>query len=541
MSSTPPDKSKRVSRNSAAQAHPARGSSDGSPSAPAPVQVRSTIHAVTIYADCAFVTRRATIRLNPGLHLIEIRGLPADVDPSTLGVVVLGAVHPRLVSTSATPANADTATLVRSLEAQLEAIQGQLDRLDASIGVLRADRQALRSLVSGVVGKSGASAKTATGEIYALDTLTEQAEQINTRLQQAIVERHNLDRDLRRQHLKLESVPGRSEPEGYSIRTQVEIARPGDLILDISYMMPKASWEPFYELHFIETGEQPVLRILYAAHIRQNTGEDWRDVEITLSNGKPALSNAFVEPEPWYISTAPVSAKSAGGSADISSQEQLLGAPSFATVISGGSGPETRMHLSKTWSVASSGNIQTAQILDFSIEPEVSYIAAPRRSPRVHRKLRAANTTVQPLLSGRADLYQDETCIGTRILSHINPGDTFEIFLGVEERITVASQLLRNAEERKPLNTRLRMSCACQIQLTNNLHRSTKLTLYDQIPFSRDEGLAVKLIAADPEPADQNPLGTLVWELVLDPNTARAVRFAFSIEHPPDTQVVGLG
>lgn len=67
------------------------------------------------------------------------------------------------------------------------------------------------------------------------------------------------------------------------------------------------------------------------------------------------------------------------------------------------------------------------------------------------------------------------------------------------------------------------------------------LTLHDQVPVSQDEQVKVRLEWADPKPALQSDLGLLEWQLTLAPREERAIRFEFSVEHPRDMNVTGLG
>ena len=71
----------------------------------------------------------------------------------------------------------------------------------------------------------------------------------------------------------------------------------------------KASWTPLYDLQ-VNTSEKQ-LNLTYIAEVKQNTGEDWHNVPITLSTAKPGLG---IPPllEPWYIDAIAGSSMSSG-------------------------------------------------------------------------------------------------------------------------------------------------------------------------------------------------------------------------------------
>ena len=73
----------------------------------------------------------------------------------------------------------------------------------------------------------------------------------------------------------------------------------GEFELEVSYLVKKASWTPLYDLQ-VNTSENK-LNLTYIAEIKQNTGEDWDNVPITLSTAKPGLGTLPPQLEPWHI------------------------------------------------------------------------------------------------------------------------------------------------------------------------------------------------------------------------------------------------
>lgn len=67
----------------------------------------------------------------------------------------------------------------------------------------------------------------------------------------------------------------------------------------ISYYMPSAGWTASYDFRVNDIREP--LTLVYNAGIFQSTGEDWKNVGLTLSTGRPSLSNLKPELERWVI------------------------------------------------------------------------------------------------------------------------------------------------------------------------------------------------------------------------------------------------
>ena len=93
--------------------------------------------------------------------------------------------------------------------------------------------------------------------------------------------------------------------QGSAGRTQrtavVKIAAPQatPLDLDLTYMVPKASWAPAYSIR--AAGDRSGATIEYDAMIAQRTGEEWKDVRVSLSTADPVRAAQPSEVEPVYV------------------------------------------------------------------------------------------------------------------------------------------------------------------------------------------------------------------------------------------------
>ena len=62
-----------------------------------------------------------------------------------------------------------------------------------------------------------------------------------------------------------------------------------------------ASWKPLYDLRAIITEKKTEITIHYRANITQRTGENWSDVELTLSTASPQLGSTIPVLQPEYV------------------------------------------------------------------------------------------------------------------------------------------------------------------------------------------------------------------------------------------------
>ena len=75
-----------------------------------------------------------------------------------------------------------------------------------------------------------------------------------------------------------------------TVIVRVSSTQPGNLDVALSYTVPGASWSPSYDARVL-SGERAV-SLGYFGIVRQSTGEEWKDVALTLSTARPGLGGA---------------------------------------------------------------------------------------------------------------------------------------------------------------------------------------------------------------------------------------------------------
>ena len=71
----------------------------------------------------------------------------------------------------------------------------------------------------------------------------------------------------------------------YEIIAVVKVPKENTLTFHMSYFTPTSSWIPNYNIYYDST--QDSVRIEQSAIFQQNSGENWNDVNVTLSTAIP--------------------------------------------------------------------------------------------------------------------------------------------------------------------------------------------------------------------------------------------------------------
>lgn len=85
--------------------------------------------------------------------------------------------------------------------------------------------------------------------------------------------------------------------EHMSVEIDISANKPG--IIRISYFLSGAKWEPYYDLK--TTKSDSSLLLVRKAMIQQNTGEDWNEAIITLTNAEPQKDKRLPVLSPHYL------------------------------------------------------------------------------------------------------------------------------------------------------------------------------------------------------------------------------------------------
>ena len=84
------------------------------------------------------------------------------------------------------------------------------------------------------------------------------------------------------------------------IKVKLNVNATSNLNLIIKYNVTNAGWFPIYDLK-AEKINVP-LKLAYKAHVYQKTGNDWKDIKLTLSTSDPNTNNIKPDVNPKYLS-----------------------------------------------------------------------------------------------------------------------------------------------------------------------------------------------------------------------------------------------
>jgi uncharacterized protein (TIGR02231 family) len=522
----------------------------------------SKITAATVYLDRAVVTRTATAELVPGVQELTFTGLPAGLVEQSLQVSGRGTATATIldVSTRQVFVEATPDTRVKTLEDELNALLKQRRTLDDRGKLLQTQLGSYALVEAALLSPPAKDAPRPTlAELTAtLAFLNEQ--RTKTTADQAALDdsREILAPKIAAAEARLNEL--RSSKRGRatkSVTVRVNTSAAGRLDLTLSYAVPGASWIPAYDAR-VTTADRAV-ELGYFGVVRQNTGEDWRDVALTLSTARPSLGGGPAPLTPWtldiYAPRLPVAydkrresnigATTAEGITLQASAFRVAAAPlqdaevAQATVETSATSATFRIAAPTT--IASDNAPQKVAVTTAKLAAAAEYLAIPKRLAAAFLTAHVTNTSDFPFLAGALNVFLDGTFVAASQLRAVQPGEKFDLALGADEGIALKRTLVKRfAEDTGLTNGGRRVTYEFLLVVQNNKKTAERIALHDQLPVSRNEKIVVKHLAPDPKDLKPDAEGLLKWTLDLKPGEKREIALKFSIDHPADINVSGL-
>lgn len=527
-------------------------------------ELSTSIVSTIVYPDRALITRRGTLTVETGKHSLEITELPLYLNPDSLRASARGTARARLLSAQVnrsyfveTPSDQ-----ARQLEEEIEKLQDEMKRLELRVELIKQSRASLDKLAGqAVLYATALAAQEMTVEQQAslFAGLRQQSEKLDNETQEIQINRRKSEQRLQKLSKELEQLRASRPRERYTATVEIEVLEPGDLSVELSYMVTAAGWKPLYDLRLYEKDGASILEVGYLAQVTQNTGEHWEQVALTLSTARPALAGVLPELDPWFIrsfepalhiprpgrTTAVLAAPSAMPvqpplEAKAVREDLFEAEAEEVTATVDTEGTSITYVIPGVATIPPDGAQHKVTITRLPLTPQLDYVCAPKLAQAVYRRAKVDNTSLYTFLPGNANIFIADEYIGTAQLELTAPGAEIELYLGVEDRIKVERELKRRDVDKRLIGGKRHKLFGYEVNLENLLPDKASLTLHDQFPVPRHEEIKVRLESVDPKPAEQTELHLLKWEFSLEPKEKRTVRFDFSVESPQAMEIIGL-
>jgi uncharacterized protein (TIGR02231 family) len=541
------------------------------------IPVEAPITAVTVYNDRALILRSARVEIpEAGEHVIKVGGLPQRLERNSLRAAGRGSAGTRILGIEQEPeihVEPPVEELQR-LEREITRLRREIELLDARQAIIEEQRTWLRTLGEQAARRmaNGIALNSARPEdASALFTFTgEESERLVASKLALDTRREELQRELQARQREQHELSRSTIPDRIAASLRISTAAPGDLSIELTYLIPGASWRPRYDAR-VDTSASRV-QLVEQALVWQRTGEEWRGVTLSLSTARPQAAVTLPdEPDPWYIDMeVPVAANAPSASvvsgrafrpaalrsfakagavfespAEMSLQQEEVEAE-LATAPVERAGSVQVFRIPGSVDVPGGGAPHTLGLGEHDLPCRFDYVAAPVITSGVHLRAVASNTTGAVLLPGELHVFQagadSDEFVGATQLDLIAEGAEIKLYLGVDDNMTVKRELVeRDTDKGSLLQSGIRrITFGYRVTLTNRTAATQRVVLLDRLPVSRHERVKLRVLDLRPQPSTRTRLEQLAWDMQLAPEQQQRVEWRFVVEAPADIPLTGL-
>ncbi len=537
------------------------------------VNAPSRISQVTVYASSAFVTRSATVPVTPGDTRVVFAAIVPEIDENSLRVKGRGTAEVKILGAQLKREfTADVPVeKVQQLTDEIQALEDQNAKCDNEKQVLDDEKKYLDSV------RLFADKKIPEDLVTKMPT-TQELEDIrvflNLRLKENLNGRQEIDITIRKNQKRLEAlrreleqIAGPGQKVKRSILVEVEVAREGNLDLEVSYGVNGASWNALYDAR--ASFEKSQVELVSYGIVRQNTGEDWDDVDMVLSTARVTGNGNMPEADPWFIRpyqppvprrAYPMKAKAAGGmgragmaeSAPMAADAMMLAAAPLEEAANvyaqaEAKGVSVAYKLSRKVTVKSDGEEHKLPISSQTLAAHFEYSAYPRAAALAYLRSRVSNDKDLQLLAGRVNVFMEGDFVGTSGIASIAPGQEFDLYMGIDENVKIKRELLERKKDDVLLggipSPTMKETFKYKLTVENYKAAASTVNLFEAIPVSEDERIKAKVSQTSLEPKEKDwkdRKGIWRWEFSLEPKGKQEIFYTIVVEYPRGMRVEGL-
>ena len=526
----------------------------------------SRIDAVTVYQSSARVVRIARVEAPAGDTRLLLRGLPDQLVDDSVRVQGSGAARARVhgVSVERVTAEAAASPEARVAEERLEKLGDEDKALEDREKGARARREfveSLRSTYSEERAKNlavrGVSARE-WAEMAAF--VSREGEAAAQEVRRAGAARRELARRIQAARADLQKLQAKRAETTKTVAVELAAERAGTLEVEVSYLVPQAGWRPVWDARL--SPEKGTVDLSLHGSVEQRSGEDWSQVKLALSTAQPGRGLRIPELSPRWLEKprppppVPVPRKAAEGRAP-AAPAAVMARPeaadeAFESKVALEEAPAQLAEglLSAVFtaprreSVDGAGRARKVFLSGFSLQGELSRVAAPRADPSAYLAAKAVNGTGAPLLPGPVSVFLGDEFVGRARLPLVPAGGEVKLAFGADDRIEVERRVVERRHETAGLFTKddvIRYHVRTTVK--NRWSKPVAVRLLDLVPVSREEEVKVAILdgtTPPTEPDDPMKPGVKAWVLSLDPRKEKVVELRYEVRFPRGMAVSGL-
>jgi len=502
---------------------------------------------VTVFRQGAQLSGDLKLTLQPGTTDVVAGGLSPYIDPNSIQVrgegdfMITGVTHRNNYLES--PAESSEIAGIRE---KIDALTAKIEDEKTAIEVLLEKELFLKSNYDVVTNKSTITPE----QLKALlDIYTSNTEAVKT----AVLKKRRTIREYEKEKQQLESQPAGTVDRSKLPTGEIVITLTGTKAVNaklmLSYVVMNAGWYPAYDIRVSDISSPAT--VIYKANVWQQSGSDWKDVKISLSNASPMTAGAlpllnpwfinFYQPEPaqvmirGYASEAPAKAATMDTKSENALYMEAESAPLPVTVSESNISFSFDVNIPQT--ILADGKPEVVELQRLEVPATYSYAATPKLSSTAFLMGYITEWEKYNLLPGESNIYFSNTFTGKGYINTAELTDTLPVSLGADNNITVKRDRRVDFTSSKFIGNNKVETRSFLVSVRNTKSQKVSVRLRDQIPLSQNSSIIVE--PAELSGGNLNPVtGEVTWDLTVEPRETREIILTYTVKYPKNQKVL---
>lgn len=546
------------------------------------ITVSSEVKKVKLFLTSGEMTHQSTLKLVKGRNKIIFSGVSAYADPQSIQFSMPSSY--RLVSFStemdflaAELFNPRIAKLKDSLTILKDQIQLNTD-VNSSYQAELAVMNTNRDLKGNNQNITVAQIKEA-GEYYRVRTL-----EINKQLSKLNRESYILNEKIELIRMQLTELNFNENMRSNQVIVLIEVDEALSANCNLSYLVSDCGWAATYDLSATDLNQK--INLKYKAKVYNNTGNDWNNVDLTLSTADPKLSASQPILSPWYLTYYEGNAvkwkstefKNQAIQQDVDYRSQVENNLNMAnqraydnymldeqslvnTKFARNDNEWNKIESMKTtkkaieieqieiseltaefqipnkFSCPTDGKAYVVDVKELNLDATFTHVSVPKLDNGAFLLANIVGWQDLDLMPGPTNVYFGGMYVGVSHIDTRNVSDTLALSFGRDSKVMVMRKLKSEMSSKKVVGSSKKETYLYEIAIRNNRNVPVKINVYDQIPVSKNADITVTVDEISMGKKD-NETGEVKWEITLQPNEIKSLEIGYTVKYPKDATVV---
>ena len=542
-----------------------------SPAIAADIEASSAIDAVLVFPSAADVTRLGEVELPAGDHRVLIKGLPRSTDANSLRIsfgseaIIVGAVE----ASSVVP-DTDRVADAQALRDEVDAIQDRIQAVRDRTSSAQLQLRFLESQATAPVANTEWTPAAPSDWATAVQAIADGANAARAEILKGRQDLRGLNTELAEARQRLSAFD-----DDLSARTDVAVSITAEEAVTtdfgLQYQVRDTGWTALYDARLDSLEAE--LTLERKVRVRQDTGEDWSGVRLSLSTAPPTNQLSAPDVGTRYLSlfipprtaerydrsmaesevyagavVADMLAATGVMPAEQAADEAGRSSPAASTsrtreIASANASFTSTFSVGGRIDVASDNVERTFSLGEEAMPVELVVRAAPRLNPAGFLTAKLTYEGDAPLPAGSLRKYRDGAFLRPDRLEPVIPGQEMELGFGQDQAMVVTWVNEGGLESETGLVGRTQKIDENHVFTATNRHgRPFTVEIVDYRPVSQDDDISVKVgvDASTPDLTDfADSPGVIAWRRELAPGEELQVRNSYEITYPGKAVLAG--